>query len=425
MIVHLDLDTFFVSAHRIYDDSLLNRPVAVGGRSNLSIFDRKQKGIKLYNTNQGAFVNPVFYNNHKRDFEDFFIDRDKNGKKRVRGIVVTSSYEARMQGVKTGMPLAQALKLSPNMIVLVPNYLLYHELSHKLHLYLQREIPKVEQFSIDEFFGDLRGWVEERDAKSWADELKQKIYKEFKLPISIGLSPAKWIAKLATKRAKPNGVFLVKKEEIGSFIEDIPIEEFPGIGRGYQRRLKSHYIETLGDLKRSKHILYRWKKPGIRLYHRVVGDDGESVSQRGDRKSVGISRTFDPISDHTEVLRRIIIMARHISFIVHRLEVLPTSYYLRLKYQNGVRYKATKRLDRLFSEALCKEVFKEMFESRVPKDGAVIKVSMSVYNFTYQTKRALSILEYESDRKRRAIDISILKLRSKYSLDIIKSGLEV
>ncbi len=425
MILHMDLDTFFVSAHRTRDLSLNNRPVAVGGRSNLSIFEREKVGIRLYNANEGAFVNPVFYHDRKSDFHRFFVDRTPEGVEKIRGIVVTSSYEARARGVKTGMPLAEALRLCPNMVVVVPDYFLYHDLSHRLHCFLKEQIPQVEQFSIDEFFGDLNGWVGEEEVLAYATHLKALIWEKFRLPISIGISPAKWIAKLATRYAKPNGVFLVRKNEISDFIEDIPIRKFPGIGRGYAKRLEKHFITTLGEVSRSKKLLYSWKKPGIQLYHRIVGDDGERISAKSDRKSIGISRTFDPICKREEVLRRILILARHIAFLVLRHGVNPTTYSMRLRFDTGMRQKGHVTRDRLFHEKLCKETFHRLFEQLHTVNACVTKVSMSVSNFSYQKHTPFSLIEIAEDSVNRRLSDSLQQLRQKYSLDIVKNGSEL
>ena len=425
MLLHLDLDTFFVSAHRTRDRSLLNRPVAVGGRSNLKMFEREQVGMKLYHKNHGAFVHPVFYHDRKSDFTRFFVDHLPDGTQKIRGIVVTSSYEARAKGVKTGMPLAEALRLCPDMKVLVPDYLLYHELSHRLHLFLQQEIPQVEQFSIDEFFADLDGWVGEEEVLAYARQLKARIWDKFRLPISIGISPAKWIAKLATKYAKPNGLFLVRRDEIASFIEEIPVREFPGIGRGFSRRLEKHFIRTLGEASRSKALFYSWKKPGRVLYHRIVGDDGEGIACSGDRKSIGVSRTFDPICQRSEVLRRVIILSRHIVFMVFRYRVNPTTFYLRLRFDSGARMAERMTVDRLFSERLCKEVYQKLFDLLYTGGGCVTKMSLSVSNFASGKHKTLSLLELQNDLRYRRLSHSLQCLREKYSLDIIKNGSEL
>ena len=425
MILHLDLDTFFVSAHRTRDMTLNNRPVAVGGRSNLKIFEKQKAGIKLFNKNHGAFVNPVFYNDTAHTFQNFFVEQQRDGHEKVRGIVVTSSYEARAKGVKTGMPLAEALRLCPEMIILVPDYMLYHDLSYRLYSFLKLQMPHIEQFSIDEFFCDLNGWVREEDVFAYATHLKQLIWEKFRLPISIGASPAKWIAKLATKYAKPNGVKLVSKDEIASFIENIPIKAFPGIGRGYQRRLEKHFIETLGEASRHKALFYSWKKPGRVLYHRIVGDDHEGISVAQEQKSVGISRTFDPICDKKEVLRRIVILARHISFLVLRQSVHPTSYYLKVSFDQGQRLKKRVTVDRIFSETLCKELFCEMFSGDDVPLGCVTKISISVGNFSCQRRKALSLLSFKEDHDAYRLSQSLQRLREKYSLDIVKHGSEL
>ncbi len=425
MIFHIDIDTFFVSAHRTLDISLNNRPVAVGGRSNLKIFDKNKVGIKLFDSNSGAFVNPVFYNDQKKDFNRFFLDKTGDGKDKVRGIVVTSSYEARAKGVKTGMPLAKALRFCPDIKILIPDYVLYHDLSHKLHIFLTTMFPEVEQFSIDEFFCDAGGWVKDDEVFSFAKRLKALIWQKFSLPVSIGISSAKWIAKLATKYAKPNGIYIVEKNQIYDFIENIPIDSFPGIGRGYKKRLSRYFITTLGEASRRRELFYNWKKPGIQLYRRIIGEDNEGISYKSGRKSIGISRTFDPICSRDEILRRVYILARHIVFIVFRHKVNPTGYFLKLSYESGARVKSALTVDRIFSETLCKNLFKNIFENIHNPNECVIKITLSVGGFSSNNLKTLSLIEFQKDHEHNTLTNVMQTLREKYSLDIIKNGIEI
>lgn len=163
MFLHLDIDCFFVSAHRSIDESLLHIPVAVGGRSNLNIFSSK-KEIREISSNSGAFVSNILTNEGMKSFKEYFVD--ENGK--IRGIITTASYEARAFGVKTAMSVNEALSLCPHLKMLAPNYPLYHELSSKLKEILIKEIPLVEQFSIDEFFGDVTGFINENEVVEFA-----------------------------------------------------------------------------------------------------------------------------------------------------------------------------------------------------------------------------------------------------------------
>ena len=430
MFLHIDIDSFFASAERSVNESLKHIPICVGSRSNLEIFNKKRTYIKLMNDNSGAFVTPVFYSDKKmksrrnedKTFESYFVD-EIEGRKKIRGIVTTASYEARKCGVKTAMPIAQALQLCPTMTVVPSNYPLYHKLSHKIHAFMLAHIPNVEQYSIDEFFGDLSGWKTDEEVYAFAKELQAKILAHFDIPVSIGISKAKWIAKLATESAKPYGVYEVK--DIDAYIENIPIKEFPGIGKGFQKRVGGHYIATLGDVKRHKALFESWKKPGIQLYGRVTGTDNEGISTRGERKSIGISRTFDAIHDVSEIKRRIMIMARHIIYMVMAIEVNPTSYYLKVGYEYGVKVKKTLTVDRMFSEKLFKFMLTQMYEEIVQVNKGAIKLTLSVSNFSAQNQKTLSLMDFDEDKHENKLSREIQNLRERFGLDIIKTGDEL
>jgi DNA polymerase-4 len=422
MFLHIDIDSFFASAERSVNPKLNGIPIAVGGRSNLEIFNKSRTNIKLMNDNSGAFVSPLFYSNKERSFESFFIDHI-NGREKIRGIITTSSYEARAFGVKTAMPIAHALQLCPHLLVIPSNYKLYHTLSREITLYIEKRIPRIEQFSIDEFFGDLSGWVEDEECYSFAIELRDEIFEKFKIPVSIGIAPSKWIAKVATNHAKPFGVYQVQSNS--EFIKEIPIEAFPGIGKAFQARLKSHGIHTLGEIEANKSLFYSWKKPGIQLYNRVLGIDNEFVNNRAKRKSIGISRTFDAITDPQEVRRRVVIMARHIIYIVMKQQVNPTTYYLGLRYEYGVKRKTSRTLHRLFSENLFKEQLLEMYDEILYQNAGAIKLTINVSNFSDKKGATPSLFEFKEDKKRAELTKKIQGLRDRFGLDIIKSGVEL
>lgn len=421
MKLHLDLDCFFVSAHRTLDKSLMGIPVAVGGRSNLNIFD-KEKVTRHLSANSGAFVSSILSSNDDKSYEEYFVDPD--GK--VRGIITTASYEARAYGVKTAMSVSEAKALCPHLKVIPPNYPLYHRLSNELKELLELEIPLVEQFSIDEFFGDVTGWIKDEDVFNFAKDIQKLILQKLDLPISIGISRSKWIAKLTTEFAKPEGVKLLKESEVEEFIKELPIKEFPGIGKNYQARLQSYGIETLGDIKKYKELFYSWKKPGIQLYNRVCGIDDEPVCAKGDRKSIGIGRTWDPLSDRAEVLRRLVILCRHISFLVHKSKVNPLTYSLKIKYQYRIKSKDYINTNRLFNETYFKEEIVKLFKKiDIHPSHAIVQVNITASNFQNNTKTTLNLFDYEDDLKQNSLNNSMQKLRDKFGLDIIKTAGEL
>jgi len=189
--------------------------------------------------------------------------------------------------------------------------------------------------------------------------------------------------------------------------------------------LESHYIKTLGDIKRHKSLFESWKKPGIQLYGRVTGTDGEQINEKGERKSIGISRTFDAIAEPEEIKRRIMIMARHIIYMVMVIEVNPTSYYLKINYEYGVKVKKTLTVDRIFSEKVFKEMLLLMYDEIVLPNKSAIKLSMNVSNFSGANLKTLSLLDFEYDDKEETLYKNIHKLRERFGLDIVKTGNEL
>ena len=421
MKLHIDIDCFFVSAHRINNPKYQNIPLAVGGRSNLSIFETK-KSTRTMSKIEGAFTSSILSSNDDKTFEDYFVDPDK----RVRGIITTSSYEARKFGVKTAMPVAEALRWCPTLTVLPPNYPLYHDLSHRFKLLLEKEIPSIEQFSIDEFFGDITGWINDEDAYDFAATLKQKIYDDLGLPVSIGVSKSKWISKVATEFAKPFGVRYVKTQDVPSFIKDIPICEFPGIGKGYQDRLAKYNINTLGEIENKKELFYSWGKPGIQLYHRVTGTDNEKIAIAQSRKSIGLGRSFDPEANRDEIKRRITILCRHISFLALKGKHKPMTFSINIRYQYGEKAKDYINTNRGFAELLLKQEMLKLFDKvDIHKSHAIIQLNLTLSNFSEDKPTTMNLLSFEEDKKQEDLTQSMQKLRDKFGIDIIKSAGEL
>ncbi len=422
MILHLDLDCFFAAAHRINNSKLDNIPIAVGGRSNLSIFGTK-KQIRELSKIEGAFTSSIISVHDDQSFKEYFVD--SNGK--TRGIITTSSYEARAFGVKTAMPVAEALKWCPQLIVIPPNYILYHDLSHKLKKLLEKQIPTIEQFSIDEFFGDVTGWIKDEDVEEFAINLKKQIKDELQLPISIGIAKTKWIAKLATNDAKPYGVKLIPSHRVDLYIKNKPIQEFCGIGKKYQDKLLNKGIQTLGDVKDKKELFYTWGKFGQQLYHRITGTDTENLSLKKDgHKSIGLGRTFDPESNRNEIKRRLTILCRHLSFLAHKGDHNPLTFSLKIKYQYGTNQKDFINTNRTFTELNFKQNMISMFD-KIDKHPShnIVQLNITLSNFQENKATTLNLFTLESDNKQLKLTYSMQKLRDKFGIDIIKSAGEL
>lgn len=411
MKIHLDLDAFFVSAHRINDSTLLHKPVVVGKRNDKEIF--MQEKHKILSLNQGAFTGDTVLS-IPNPHESYYQEED-----RIRGLVVTASYEAREKGIHVGMSIREAYELCPTLITLKPDYALYHHLSFQLKQYLIERIPDVEQFSIDEFFGDITGWIKEENTLSFIRDLKASIFEMFHLPVSIGAAPSKWTAKLATSYAKPFGVKVVT--DIDTFIDPIAIHKFPGIGKKTEKKLKAKGIFTLGDVKRHKEYLYSWKKPGITLYHRVTGRDEEEVKERISRKSVGISRRFDPVFDRNEILRRITVLCRYLSYLIMKKELNPEFYYLKINYFNQKKSKSHITEPHLFNEKTLTEIMYRLFVRADIYNEKIVALSLHLARFNTQ----YGLFSFHTDQRKRKLSELTFNLRKNFGVDIIKNGNEL
>ena len=424
MKIHIDLDCFFVSAERTVDPSLKNQSVGVGGRSDQHIFSKKNTMQTMSLANNGAFVMSFFQDSPPSNGNDLnkFVDPDG----RIRGILTTSSYEARAYGIKTGTTINEALKRCPHIIIKKPNMKLYQRLSHELNEFLRLRIPLLEQGSIDEFYGDLTGWIDDKDVPQFIQELRNEVQNRLNLPISIGAAPSKYTAKLATNKAKPFGCKTVFKEEVDSFIHHIPLVDFPGIGKKTAHKLHGYGLQTLGDIQKAKELFLHQTKSTWDLYLRVCGIDNTPIEKEHIRKSIGISRTFDGIRDRNEALRRLTILSRHLSFAIMRMNVIPTTFHVGISYEMGAKAKANISHNRLFSEKIFKDLCQKLFtQADTSVSLCIIRISISSSQFTTHSHRALSLIDYEEDKKQYALTQKNKKLREKYGLDAIRWGSEI
>ena len=421
MFIHIDLDCYFVSAHRTLDKSLHNIPVAVGGKSNVDIFSHTRVKRTMA-TNRASFSSKILDSEDENSSNDYFVDENN----KIRGIITSASYEARAFGVKTAMSVNEALKLCPNLKMIPPKYNLYDELSSKLKELLELEIPLIEQFSIDEFFGDLTGYIKEDEAEDFARKLKDKIFKELNLPCSIGLANTKYLSKLMTNEAKPNNIKLLKKDNIEEFTKNILIENFTGIGKSFCEKLSGYNIKTLGDIRKNKNLFYSFGKVGIDTYNRVCGIKDSKLNITKEKKSIGIGRSFDVVFNREELKRRVMILSRYLSFIVKKDEHNPLSFQIHIKYESNIKTKAQENSNKIFNEFDFKNSIINLFmQADKHRNHGVVQLYITVFNFAKKGEHTYNLFEYEDDLKKDKLGENIQNLREKFGIDILKSAFEL
>ena len=421
MFIHIDLDCYFVSAQRTLDKSLHNIPVAVGGKSNVDIFSHTRVKRTMA-TNRASFSSKILDSEDEKSSNDYFVDENN----KIRGIITSASYEARAFGVKTAMSVNEALKLCPNLKMIPPKYNLYDELSSKLKELLELEIPLIEQFSIDEFFGDLTGYIKEDEAEDFAKKLKDKIFKELNLPCSIGLANTKYLSKLMTNEAKPNNIKLLKKDNIEEFTKNILIENFTGIGKSFCEKLSGYNIKTLGDIRKNKNLFYSFGKVGVDTYNRVCGIKDSKLNITKERKSIGIGRSFDVVFSRDELKRRVMILSRYLSFIVKKDGHNPLSFQIQIKYEYNIKTKAQENCNKIFNEFDFKNSMINLFlQADKHRNHGVIQLYITVFNFAKKGEHTYNLFEYEDDLKKDKLSKNIQNLREKFGIDILKSAFEL
>ncbi|MFT5479423.1 MAG: DNA polymerase-4 [Bacteroidia bacterium] len=291
-ILHLDLDTFYVSVERLIDSRLNNKPILLGGTSD-------------------------------------------------RGVVAACSYEARVFGVHSGMPMRMARQLCPEAIVIRGESGTYSKYSKMVTDIIKPEVPIFEKASIDEFYADLSGMDRFFGCYQFASELRKTIIRETGLPISFGLSANKTVSKVATGEAKPNNQLRINFGEEKPFLAPLSIKKIPMVGDKTFQQLRNMGIKTVGHIQQMplEMVQSAFGKNGTMLWHKANGVDNRPVIPFVDRKSISTERTFNKDTIDVGKLHTIIsAMAENLAFQLRRGNKLCAVVSVKLRYSDFSTY---------------------------------------------------------------------------------------
>jgi len=285
-ILHLDLDSFFVSVERLINSELKKRPLLVGGISD-------------------------------------------------RGVVAACSYETRAFGVHSGMPMKLARRLCPEAIVLRGNSGTYTKYSDLITEIIKSEVPAFEKASIDEFYADLSGMDQFFGTYKFASELRTKVIRESGLPISLGLSINKIVSKVATGEAKPNNQIKIDQGYEKQFLAPLPIRKIPMVGDKTGLTLQRLGIRIVSDLQKlpEELLLQTLGKTGGIIWRRAQGIDHSPVITYNERKSISTERTFDYDTIDMTLLRELLIaMTENLAYQLRRGQKLTSCVSVKIRY---------------------------------------------------------------------------------------------
>ncbi|AZA83728.1 DNA polymerase IV [Chryseobacterium lactis] len=285
-IVHMDLDTFFVSCERRNNSQLNGIPLIIGGGD--------------------------------------------------RGVVASCSYEARKFGVRSAMPIRMALRLCPDAKVIRGDHEMYSNLSHLVTEIIQNKVPVMEKASIDEFYLDLSGMDKFFGCYQWTEEIAASILKETGLPISFALSANKTVSKIGTGEAKP-GRMEIKLQEIKPFLDPLSVKKIPMVGDKTFQLLSRVGIRTIHTLSEMPLLVLQQMigENGRELWKKANGIDENPVIPYSERKSISTERTFtSDTMDIVELKRLLAGMAEQLAYQLRKEKWLTSTVAVKIRYAN-------------------------------------------------------------------------------------------
>lgn len=320
-IVHIDLDSFFVSVERLINPKLIGKPVLVGGTSD-------------------------------------------------RGVVASCSYEARTFGIHSAMPMKQAKQLCPEAIVVRGDSGEYSKYSNIITDIVKETVPLYEKTSIDEFYMDLTGMDKFFGCYKLATELRQRIMSETNLPISFAMSANKTVSKVGTGEAKPNGQKHIIQGTEKEFLAPLSIKKIPMVGdKTYQllRGMGVVWIRTLQEmpLELMQQVL---GDNGSVIWRKAQGIDNSPVEPYSERKSIGTERTFEQDTIDVKMLRGLLIgMTEKLTFQLRSEQKLTACVTVKIRYSDFNTYTMQARIPYTSMDHILIEKVKELFDKLYQK----------------------------------------------------------
>ena len=315
-IVHLDLDTFFVSVERLMNSKLIGKPVLIGGTSD-------------------------------------------------RGVVASCSYEARQFGVHSAMPMRMARTLCDHAVVIRGDMDEYSKYSKMVTEIVAEKAPVYEKASIDEHYLDITGMDRFFGNLKWSQELRERIIKETGLPISFGVSINKTVSKIATGEAKPNGLLNIPEMGVQPFLNPLSIRKIPMVGAKAYYLLRSMGISTISTLRQIPPDMMErvMGKNGIVIWKKANGVDFTPVRQYSERKSISTERTFEKDTIDVVMLKNLLIgMVEKIAFQLRKKNKLTSCITVKIRYSNFDTHTLQKHIPYTAFDHVLMDVASELFK---------------------------------------------------------------
>ena len=382
VILHVDMNSFYASVEMAYDPNLKGKPLAIAG----NVEER-------------------------------------------RGIIVTCSYEARKFGVKTTMPLWEAKKLCPQLIVMKPNFERYRAASIGMFDILRQYTEMVEPVSIDEGYLDITESFEFGSPIDIAKSIQKRVLEQLDLPCSIGIAPNKFLAKMASDMKKPMGITILRKRDIPKILWPLNTNEMHGVGKKTAEKLTTIGIHTIGDLAKGNEIQLKSLLGinGIRIKERANGIDKRPVDPGSieEFKSIGNSTTLPrDVSNQHELYRVLDSLAETVSVRLKRKNVLTTTLGITIRYKDRRTITRSKKLPNPINHKEDLSVFAKQLFLKSWNGDPVRLLGITGNDLVDQDHayKQLDLFSFENDAKKEPLLKTLSSLREKYGKNIIENA---
>ncbi len=322
-ILHLDLDTFFVSVERLRNTDFCGKPLIIGGVSH-----------------------------HESGYQN-------------RGIVTACSYEARRFGVHAAMPIKLARKLCPEAIFLQGDFDTYQKYSKLVTEVIADQAPVFEKASMNEFYLDLTGMDRYFGCQQWSGELRQKVCKETGLMASYGLSVNKLIAKMGTTESRPNGALCIAAGTEKAFIAPLAVRKIPQVGKVTEQKLRQMGVQTIRVLRDiPPRLLEReFGKNGISLWKKANAMDDRPVVPYRERTTISSEKTFQTDTIDVNLLRsELLKILQELTFELRKNKKLAAAVNVKIRYADFNTFSRQKKITHTADDQILKPVVLDLFE---------------------------------------------------------------
>lgn len=352
-IVHIDLDSFFVSVERIKDSSLYGKPVLIGGSSD-------------------------------------------------RGVVASCSYEARKFGIHSAMPMKTARRLCPHATIIGGDYGAYSRASHAVTEIIRSSVPLFEKTSIDEFYIDLSGMDEFFGSYQVATDLRQRVIRETGLPISFGLSSSKTVSKIATGQAKPSGQLYVEHGKEKEFLAPLPVGKIPMIGGKACEKLIAMGIYKIGDLQRQSlsNLERVFGRMGHMMWEKANGIDHSEITPHHGRKSISSENTFYEDTLDTEMMEQLLIsITEQLTYKLRKELRMASCLTVKIRYSNFETFSQQITIPATHVDHVLFPFVKQLFSKAYQRGRAVRLIGVRLSNLSDGPQQINLFDDVERDKR--------------------------